>query len=70
MSTIENAPAETLSIGDRIIYRDLELTVVCEQEPCPNQFGLPWFQYRVRTEDGREGFAKFGPGGHVARVIA
>lgn len=69
MSTLENARAEDLREGDRLRYSDLDVTVTGPQESDPNQFGLPWFRYPVRADDGRTGYAKFGPGGHAARYL-
>jgi hypothetical protein len=63
----ENAAAESLQVGDRIRYHDLDVTVTGEREPLDNQFGLPWFKFAVKADDGRTGYAKFGPGGHVPR---
>lgn len=66
---VENYPAENLTVGDVIRYRDLYVTVTSDQEPDDNQFGLPWFRYRVEAEDGRWDYARFGPGGHAAKVV-
>lgn len=63
----ETVPAESLRVGDRIRYRDLDVTVIGSQEPLENQFGLPWFKYRVEADDGRRGYARFGPDGSAQR---
>lgn len=63
-----NTKADSLVIGERILHRGLEVTVIGGQEPSPNQFGLPWFRYLVQADDGRQGYAIFGPTGHVAKV--
>ncbi|MFE6967014.1 hypothetical protein ACFVAJ_18020 [Agromyces sp. NPDC057679] len=69
LTATENAAAETVAEGDRLHYRGLDVTVTGPREDDPNQFGLPWFRFPVRADDGRTGYAKFGPGGHVARYI-
>lgn len=68
MTKTTNTRADSLVIGDRIIHRNLEVTVVGGQEPSPNQFGLPWFRYKIEADDGRWGYAIFGPTGHAAKV--
>lgn len=66
----EDALAFSLEPGDRIRYRDVDVTITGPQEPEPNPFGLPWFRFPVRTDDGRKGFAKFGNSHtHVIRYI-
>lgn len=67
--TYEIVSATLIEKGDRIRYRDLDVTVTSEQEPDPNQFGLPWFRYLVEAEDGRRGYARFGPSGMVGRYL-
>lgn len=63
-----NAPiaAEDIPVGTMIHYRSIDVRVMSERVPDENQFGLPWFKYRVRAADGREGWARFGPGGMAA----
>lgn len=65
-----NFPAEDLKVGDLIRYRDLDVTVIEARTSLENQFGLPWFKYLVESSDGRRGYAKFGPGGHVLKLEA
>lgn len=71
MATIatELVPADSLKVGDVIVYNSLVLTVTEEQSPLSNQFGLPWFKYRVEDKHGKWGYAKFGPTGTVPKVV-
>lgn len=65
----EIVSATEIKKGDRIRYHDLDVTVTTDQEPDPNQFGLPWFRYRIEAEDGRWGYARFGPSGMTGRYL-
>lgn len=65
----ENTPALDLKKGDRIVHRDILVTITGDKEDDPNQFGLPWFKFRVEADDGRWGYARFGPTGHAPRVV-
>ena len=62
-----NYPAQNLSPGDVINYRDLTVTIIGEQEADKNQFGLPWFRYLAETS-GRTGYISFGPSGTVELI--
>lgn len=63
----EIVSATDIQRGDRIRYRDLDVTVVSDREPDENQFGLPWFRYKIEADDGRWGYARFGDTGRVPR---
>lgn len=68
-SDYELVSATLIERGDRIYYRNLEVTVVSDREPDENQFGLPWFRYKIEADDGRWGYARFGPSGNVPRYL-
>ena len=59
--------AENLSPGDVIEYHGHTVTVISEMQDSPNQFGLPWFKFKVENEGGW-GWARFGPTGTVERL--
>jgi len=56
--------ATDLKPGDKYLVHGAPTAIVVEilrdQEPHPNQFGLPWFRYWAKT-DRREGYVSFGP---------
>ena len=64
--TFKTVPAGSLNIGDVIEYANHVVTVVSEMEDSPNQFGLPWFKYKVENDVGW-GWARFGPTGTVQK---
>lgn len=64
----ESFPATDLKPGDRIHYRDLDVTVIGDREPLENPFGFPWFKYLVYA-DGKRGYVKFGSTGTVQKYV-
>lgn len=66
--TVAKRMAASLGPGDKYMHGDDVVTIIGGQEPAPNQFGLPWFRYLAKTEDGRTGYVVFGQTGTVEEV--
>ena len=70
-------PAEAVTVvksddlrpGDVYLYQHGDtvhrITVLGNKEDAPNQFGLPWFRFMSRSEDGRTGYMTYGPGADI-----
>lgn len=59
--------ATDIQVGDVLDYHGHIVTVTSGREDAPNQFGLPWFRFRVENDQGW-GWAQFGPSGTAVRI--